>query len=87
MTTGGTRVDGCVAVGAVTGAVGLDAGAGAVATVAGDEQATKANARRTSGDDFIRSSPERASHKDNRPPSPEPETGNELCYSFTPPDA
>jgi len=61
MTTGGTRVDGCVAAGALTGAERAGAGVGAVvATVAGDEQATNANARRTSGDDFIRGSPVRA---------------------------
>src|SRR5689334_18820095 len=70
MTTAGTRVDGWVAagrgVGAGVEAAGADAGAGAVvATVAGAEHAARANATRTSGDDFIRELIRKGILKDN----------------------
>src|SRR4051812_46309161 len=61
-TTAGTRVDAGTSVAGLAGADlgGAVSGIGAVvATVAGDEHATKANARRTSGDDFMRSSREK----------------------------
>jgi hypothetical protein len=58
MTARGTFVDAAGASGSGRAGAGVDgagAGAGAVvATVAGAEQATRANATRTSGDDFIR---------------------------------
>jgi hypothetical protein len=58
MTTAGTRVDAATCASgtglAGVGDAGVGAGAGAVATVAGAEQAMNATARRTSGEDFIR---------------------------------